>query len=43
MNKLLLLFLLISTICLVGCFGSSTVPNENSITLSLDDDFASVP
>lgn len=42
MNRLLLLFLLIFTICLVGCFGSSTVPNENSITLSLDDDFASV-
>ena len=42
MKKILIIFLFICTICFTGCFVNEVVPNENSITLTLDDDFASV-
>lgn len=45
MKKILLLALLICTLFMTGCgglFESNVVPNEESITLRLDDDFSSV-
>ncbi|MCI5939456.1 MAG: hypothetical protein SOU07_06805 [Bacilli bacterium] len=42
MKKLLLILLSLVVISLSGCFQSVVIPNENSITLTLDDDFAYV-
>ena len=45
MKKVLIIFILIFTICLTGCnglFSNDVIPNENSITLTLDEDYSSV-
>lgn len=40
MKKILLMLCVIFIFSLSGCFSSVVIPNENSITLTLDDDFA---
>lgn len=42
MKKILLMLCMLFVFSLAGCFSSVVVPNENSLTLTIDDDFAYV-